>query len=484
MNQLKTQTIKSNIITDKIKTGFLMIDDNFNIIHANQEFAEITGYNASLIVGSQVFAYLQFCNKKELQRILDDVLRNKQCYNFKINNNYCREKNNMETLRIIFEPIEACYGMHISIFLLKEKKSHYQIEDNKSVERNKVLPQKKKCLDYSLYNDGLTNLYNRKYFDNLMKTIDLENVRPLSFIVGDVNSLKLVNDTFGHTTGDRLLQTVSKVLVDSCRESDLIFRWGGDEFLVVLYRTNLDQAKSVYKRIKNNCLKEKINSMPIALSLGYEVMSGTQTIYDAIQNAEEKMYSEKLKESRQVFKKILDALLKELVRKCPTVEEQAWRLQKVALYMGEELSLSDHQLDKLSTLVSLHDIGKIALPARVVNKKAPLTEREKEILKKHPENGYRMLKTTTEFASLAEEILTHHEFWNGTGYPLGLKGEEIPLLARVIAVIDTYDILLHGYYGDYKISRQQVKQELLKRAATQLDPELVKIFVNKVFDKI
>jgi len=132
----------------------------------------------------------------------------------------------------------------------------------------------------------------------------------------------------------------------------------------------------------------------------------------------------------------------------------------------------------LNLLITLHDIGKINIPEEVLTKKGPLTDEEWELMKKHPDIGYRIALSTDEFAHVAEEILSHHERWDGRGYPQGLKGEEIPFLARIAAITDAYEVMTNGRPYKEPMSKDEIISELRNCAGTQFDPYLVDVFVE------
>ena len=152
----------------------------------------------------------------------------------------------------------------------------------------------------------------------------------------------------------------------------------------------------------------------------------------------------------------------------------------VGLKFGKTLKLPDVELSRLELLIKLHDIGKINISRGILTKKGTLTAQEWKIIKKHPETGFKIARSTKEFAHIAEDILAHHEHWDGTGYPRGLKGEEIPFLARVLAIIDAHDVMVNGRPYKEKLQLAQSAQEIMQCAGTQFDPTLAKVFVKQV----
>ncbi|MFW6029939.1 MAG: HD-GYP domain-containing protein, partial [Halanaerobiales bacterium] len=157
-------------------------------------------------------------------------------------------------------------------------------------------------------------------------------------------------------------------------------------------------------------------------------------------------------------------------------KEHALRMTKLAFEFGEKLNLSNSELNRLSLLSTLHDIGKITIPEKILKKPAKLTAEEWVILKEHSERGYKIAAASEEFAAVAEDILSHHERWDGSGYPNGLEGKNIPYLARIISVIDAYDVMTHDRPYSSAISEAEALKEIKKCAGSQFDPELAKKF--------
>ena len=344
---------------------------------------------------------------------------------------------------------------------------------------NDLEDQQKKLKEIS-YHDILTGLYNRTFLEEEINRLDTARQLPISIIMADINGLKLINDTYGHEKGDELLVKTSEILTSSIRSEDLVARWAGDEFVILLPQTSKEEAGKVYNRIKTQC-KECNAPYPISLGMGMAVKTSIeQDIYEVLNEADDKMYQNKLTESRSAKSNLVSSLLSTLEAKSHETTEHANRIEKLAIKMGEQLGLSDYDLHKISLLSTLHDIGKTTVPQKILIKPGKLTEEEWEIIKKHPERGYSIATSTKEFAIVAEEILYHHEHWDGSGYPDGLEGEEIPLLSRIISIVDSYDVMTNGRPYQEAISREEALEELRCCAGSQFDPELVRLFMQVV----
>ena len=332
---------------------------------------------------------------------------------------------------------------------------------------------------YISFHDTLTGLYNRAFLEEEMQRLDTERQLPISVLMVDLNGLKLVNDTYGHSKGDEMLKNVAGVLKNSCRKEDFIARWGGDEFVILLPQTPAKKAETISKRIKSNCEGVFAGEVPISLASGAAVKDNADiNLAEVLKKAEDNMYKQKLAESKSTRSAVLNALLKTLEAKSYETEEHTLRMQKIAMGIGEKLQLTDSELSRLRLLVTLHDIGKINISEEILTREGALTAEEWEIMKKHPETGYRIARATEDFNHVADDILAHHEHFDGTGYPQGLKGKNIPLLARITAIADAYDIMASGRPYQSPLAQPEIASELRRCAGTQFDPELVEIFLS------
>jgi diguanylate cyclase (GGDEF)-like protein len=297
--------------------------------------------------------------------------------------------------------------------------------------------------------------------------------------MADVNGLKLINDSLGHEKGDELLIKTSKLLKEVVRDEDILARQGGDEFAILLPKTNNDEAQRIVLRIKEKCRKTENDEVVISIGIGIATKNESkQSINETLKEADNDMYQNKLSESRSTKSKIVQSLLNTLTAKSNETKEHALRMTKVAFDFGEKLGLSNSQQHRLSLLATLHDIGKTTIPEEILKKPGKLTEEEWVIVKNHSERGYKIASSSQEFAVVADDIYAHHERWDGSGYPRQLKGKDIPYLARIISIIEAYDVMNHERPYSKAISKKEALEEINRCAGGQFDPKLAASFIE------
>ena len=334
------------------------------------------------------------------------------------------------------------------------------------------------------YYDSLTDLYNRRFFEVELERLDSERQLPISIIMADLNGLKIINDSYGHKKGDQMLKKAAEILKSSLREDDILARRGGDEFVVLLPQTEAAACSKIIQRIKAKTGVIEELELPLSIALGQATkVSPEEKIDDIIKKADNQMYENKLSESRSSKSNIVQGLLNALDAKSSETKEHALRMTKLAFDFGEKIGLSESDQNRLSLLATLHDIGKININEEILNKEEKLTDEEWELIKKHTEQGYKIASSSEEFAAVADEIFAHHEKWDGSGYPRQLKGKEIPFLARIIALIDSYDVMTNERPYSKAVSREEALAEIKRCAGGQFDPELAEKFIELLKDK-
>lgn len=345
--------------------------------------------------------------------------------------------------------------------------------------------QREEEILYLTYHDVLTGLYNRAFFETERKRLDTKCELPLSVIVGDINGLKLINDAFGHEEGDKILIAMAKILKLCSRSEDIVARIGGDEFCILLPKTDTHNAQLIVNRIKRKC-EEYINKASretyfASISLGYATKLKIEEPFEKIfRIAEEFMYRLKLLEYKSIHSSIISSIKSTMFEKSNETEAHAERLAEMSKKLGTALGLDDNEINELELLSTLHDIGKISVNDSILLKSDKLTESEWFEIKKHPEVGYRITQASPELKNISEYILCHHERWDGTGYPQGLAGVNIPLLSRILAVVDSYDAMTEDRGYRRAISKEAAIEEIRNNAGTQFDPDIARVFIKDV----
>ena len=334
------------------------------------------------------------------------------------------------------------------------------------------------------YHDQLTGLYNKRFYEEELSRLDTKDNLPLTIVMGDVNGLKLINDSFGHAVGDELLWKVAEVMRKGCRENDMIARLGGDEYAILLPKTDDIETNQIIQRINELSSKEKVGSIDISISFGYATKrSEEENIQDIYKYAEDLMYRHKHAVSSDMRSKTLDLVLNTLFEKSSRENLHSINVSKLCEAIAIKMEFSKNEVSQIKIAGLLHDIGKIEIYEGILNKPDKLSKTEREKMQRHSEIGFRILSSVKEFSSFADAIFEHHERWDGKGYPIGLKGEEISLPARIIALADSYDAMTCDRNYRKGFTQEEAIEEVKRCAGTQFDPEIARIFIEKVLGK-
>lgn len=341
--------------------------------------------------------------------------------------------------------------------------------------------EKQKQIEYLSFHDHLTGLYNRRYIEDSVKRLDTKRNLPFAIMVLDVNGLKLTNDAFGHEMGDRLLITVADIMTKTCRADDIIGRVGGDEFFILLPNTDEEHIKLIKQRINEASSKAKLDSIIVSLAIGYDVKtSDDQNIENIEKNADNNMYKNKLKFGKNMRSQTIETVLRNINLKYDQEQVHTERVSQYCEAIARAMNFSEKEIYDIKTAGVLHDIGKITVSPDLLNKQGKLTAEEFEIIKRHVDTGYQILKSVDEYTALAEAVLYHHERCDGKGYPEGLKSEKIPLIAKIIAVADSFEAMTANRPYQKAKTKDEAIVELEKCSGTQFDSNIVKIFVVNV----
>ena len=375
------------------------------------------------------------------------------------------------------------------------------ITEKRKVEEIKHLYEEAKAL---AERDALTYVFNHRRINEFLEN-EIERAKRggnvFSIMMLDVDDLKLINDSYGHIAGDKVLKQVATILENSSRSVDSIGRYGGDEFLMILPYTNGEKAKTIAQRISRKVEKEGLKideetTVPIRLSIGVATYPFDSSVaQDLISLADRSMY-----ESKRSGKSVVSASIQEvsefLTKERPSFDvfrdlvaavngkdyytkEHSDLVTTYALSLGKKLKLPSEQMEALKVISLLHDIGKIGIPDRILRKPGPLKREEFEIIKQHPKLGALMLDGPPPHREhVLGAVMFHHERYDGKGYPGRLKGEDIPLLARIIGIADAYSAMLTDRPYRKALTKDRAIEELKKGAGKQFDPDLVSEFIE------
>ncbi len=336
-------------------------------------------------------------------------------------------------------------------------------------------------LEYLATYDTLTTTYNRNSFEQDINQIDQAGSRPVGVMICDLDGLKLINDTFGHREGDNLLQAAAGLLQRTFSQIGKVYRIGGDEFAVICLNSSAEQLKQAAKVLKQSIdsFNEKGQKVQLSLSSSFAIRDSVAiSLLDVVKEADNNMYRHKLHHNLSNRNAIVQTLRKALEARDYITDGHGDRLQQLLMLFANKVSIPERRMDDLRLLAQFHDLGKVGIPDNILFKPGKLTPEEYEYMKRHSEIGYRIALASSELSPIADWILKHHERWDGSGYPLGLVREQIPLECRMLAIVDAFDAMINDRPYRKAMTYQEAIQEIQRCSGTQFDPDLVDIVVR------
>ncbi len=473
-NELYREKEQLKTMLTSIGDAVIATDKTGKIILINNAAKKLTDWDideADHIPLKKVYDIFDENTKEPLHNLIDEVIKNQDNESFiryvLLKSRLGKEYYITQSIAPIKDKNGEVFGIILTFRdLTEERKRQEQVK-------------------YLSMHDSLTGLYNRIYLENRYDIFYDPKMLPISIIMGDVNGLKITNDIFGHQEGDRLLVSISNILKSVCRPKDIAVRWGGDEFVVMLPQTNTKEVETIANQIYKSC-NEKANMLGensgiFSISLGFATKEHKDEEFShIIKKAEDFMYNRKLLESRSTHNAVIAYMKEILYEKSYETQQHALRIGEMCINIGRALGLPESEINKLELFAMLHDIGKIAIDDTILVKPSSLNNEEFAQIKRHSEIGYRISQSTPELSQISEYILTHHERWDGKGYPQGLAGEEIPLLSRILAIADSFDAMTNDRIYRRAKSEIEAIKEIEINAGKQFDPNIVDIFMKIV----
>jgi len=465
--KVRDEKVLLQTILNSIDDGVVSIDDFGEVRFINKSAEKLLGYNNIEAIGKDILEIYKI-EEKGSNCILEllnakEKIRKERMNNHKI----IKSTGELVTVENRIAPIldenNNCKGKVIVFRDMSE------------------IEKRQEKIEFLSYHDQLTGLYNRYYFNEKVKKIDNKQNLPISLAVIDVNGLKLTNDAFGHIKGDMLLTKVADNLVKGSNKDNIVARIGGDEFIILMPRTTKNEANQIVKKIYKLMEETSFDNIVVSVSIGVDTKEEIdENIKDIYTRAENYMYRNKLVESQSMRKRTIDVILKTLNSVNFKEKLHSESVKNISIKIAKKLNLGDEMIKEIEIAALVHDIGKIAIDKEVLYKKGKLNEAEYSEVKKHTEIGYHILKSVDKYSKLADYALSHHERWDGNGYPRGLKETEIPYIARIISVADAFDSMTSQRTYKEIISKKEAVYEILRCSGTQFDPEIVNAFV-KIF---
>lgn len=338
-------------------------------------------------------------------------------------------------------------------------------------------------IEHLMYHDRLSGLKNRLYFDHMLNKYVEEARYPIGIMVADLDGMKFINDVFGRQFGDKVIEEFANILKKYEKNGVVVARSGGDEFSLILPHSEASNTYEIMINIQEEAkqfiYKSDIKDFQLSVSMGFETkVNDSEDMQTIIKSAEDYMHRRKLIARAQNNRDALSSIKATMMANSQETQDHMERMGSIALQVGDKLDLKQNTMDDLYLLALLHDIGKVGVPSNIINKPGKLTDEEWKIMRTHPSIGYQIAMSSIDLKSIAEGILSHHERFDGTGYPNGLKGKEIPLISRIISVIDTYDAITQNRPYRKARSHEEAILEIKKCSGTQFDPDIVEAFIG------
>lgn len=331
-------------------------------------------------------------------------------------------------------------------------------------------------LNFLRNHDDLTGLATRKLFEWALDKAIQKQALPLCVVMLDINGLKVINDAYGYDVGDKILIEVSQIILGLKEECMCSARWGSDEFAILLAYENQEVLEAFMQALKTKVDTCKQYHYDISFGWAVESHRFDKAKY-LVQRAEDNLYSNKILEAGSIRSNMIESFIKTLHHKNPREELHSHRVRLLSGKIAEHLGFSTYEVKRVELAGLMHDIGKISISEDILNKPGRLDQREWAQVKRHPEYGFKILSTSVDTLEIAKAVLAHHERWDGQGYPRGISRENIPIMARIIAVADTFDAITSERTYRDTLDDDQAIAEIKGCSGSQFDPKVVEAFL-------
>ncbi|AOM84394.1 sensor domain-containing diguanylate cyclase/phosphohydrolase [Salisediminibacterium beveridgei] len=464
--QSEREYFKTTLLS--ISDGVITTDLNGNIIFINHIAELLTGYSKLFIKGkvfSEVIALVEDETETPLTNPVKEVISKEQVYSTGDHSVMVLPDGRKIGIEMTASPLFDVDD-YLSGVVVVFRDVTAQRQENKKIRK-------------MTFHDTLTGLYNRLFFEEELKRLDTPRNYPLAFLYMDVNGLKLINDVFGHDSGDELLKRVASVLNAACRHDDIISRVGGDEFIIILPNTQEQDLITIRSRLTESLQNEHIEHMKLSVALGSSLKASPQEVVDhLLEEAEADMYMDKMTKKNQREKEAFESLASYFFETFPDEKRHGEEVERYSEAIARQLNLPAWQINRIQKAARYHDIGKLSLPKELVKRTKEFDDQQWQEFMRHPESGYHILSNISHYKDVADAVLAHHERYDGNGYPRQLKGDEIPIEAQIISLAELYDIMTKEMTDGEKRAIDQVEKALNITRDKQFRADIVDAFMD------
>ncbi len=460
--------LKFRSIFDQAKIGISYANIMGDFMDMNQMFSDMSGYSGDELKHMKV---MDLIVKDDNQNNIDLIwkLIRKEIPILSIENQFMKKDQSLIWVNATFSLVEFEKG--------KESYIMCAVVD---------INERKNAEDLMLFlstHDPSTGFSNRMHYFEKLNEFDVEESYPLAILLINVNGLKIINDAFGFKTGDVMLKKVVKIITEQCTDSCIEARISGSEFSIVFTNTSKERINDLVLDLRKAFLKESVENIQLSISSGFAIKSKTEEdIIETFKLAEDKLNKENLTDKTSMASRTIDIIMNSLFEKNSRENLHSKRVSQLCEFIAQRMQLDDIEVNKIKIAGLMHDIGKIGINDHILNKVGKLSDDEWEEVKRHSEIGYRILSSANEFSEIADYILSHHERWDGTGYPRGLKGEEIHQYSRIITIADSFDAMTSERTYRKALSIRDAIEEIRCNSGTQFDPQIAEIFIQGLME--